>query len=162
MNQPAGVVAASRTACGAESRPVPEASASRGLRVLVVDDSDDAASTLALLLRMSGHQTTTAADGVEALQAASTFEPDAVLLDIGLPGLNGHEVAERLRAGPDGERLLLVAVTGRSQELDADDSRDAGFDAHLVKPLDLDRLLDLLAAWQPDARARPVGAAATG
>ena len=134
---------------------------SAGLRVLVVDDSEDAASTLALLLQMSGYHTATAADGIQALESVGAFQPDVVLLDIGLPGLNGHQVAERLRAKPGGDRLLLVAVTGRSQEADGAASLQAGFDAHLVKPLQLDRLLDLVAGLRSARRVTAGEGAAT-
>ncbi len=113
-------------------------------RVLVVDDNEDAAAMLALLMQMSGHTTRIAHDGPQALTAAEDFRPDAVLLDIGLPGIDGHEVARRLRRRPWGRELLLLAVTGWGQLPDRQASTDAGFDAHLVKPVDPDVLLQTL------------------
>ena len=113
-------------------------------RVLVVDDNEDAAAMLAMLLQMSGHTTRIAHDGPQALAAADDFGPDAVLLDIGLPGIDGHEVARRLRRRPGGRELLLLAVTGWGQLPDRQATTDAGFDAHLVKPVDPDVLLQTL------------------
>jgi CheY-like chemotaxis protein len=116
-----------------------------GLRVLVVDDNRDAADSLAVLLRLWGHEARTAHDGVSAVKAAGSYRPQAALLDIGLPGLDGYEVARRLRGDPALEGLLLVAVTGYGQEIDRRQSREAGFDCHLVKPVDLAKLQELLA-----------------
>ena len=135
--------------------PAPGAPASalpRGLRVLVVDDSDDAAATMALLLQMSGYETCTAADGLQALQRAKAFVPDVVLLDLGLPDLSGDQVAQRLRDEPGGSRLLVVALTGRPRQLDGP---GAGFDAHLVKPVNLDQLFGLLERHRVAADAAP-------
>lgn len=114
-------------------------------RVLVVDDNADSAESLALLLRLSGHQARTAYNGTSALAAARAFSPQVVLLDIGLPGMDGYEVARRLRAGAGGEKMVLVAQTGYGQEDDHRRSRQAGFDAHLVKPVDPGVLEALLA-----------------
>ena len=114
-------------------------------RILVVDDNLDSAETLAQLLQLSGHQARTAHNGPGALAAAGAFRPEVVLLDIGLPGMDGYEVARRLRAGPGGEKMLLVAQTGYGQEEDRCRSRQAGFDAHLVKPVDPGALQALLA-----------------
>ena len=111
-------------------------------RILVVDDNVDSAMSLTLLLQAMGFEAESAHDGIEALEAAERFEPDAVLLDIGLPRLNGYEVARRLRA--NGERHLLVALTGWGQEEDRARARDAGFDHHLVKPVDLEQLSRIL------------------
>ena len=113
-------------------------------RVLIVDDNVDAAQTLELLLKSLGHDTAVAYTGIEALQIAPEFRPDIVLLDIGLPGLDGYEVARRLRTLKNNERVRIVAVTGWGQEADKQKSREAGFDLHLVKPIspnDLDRAL---------------------
>jgi len=111
------------------------------LRVLVVDDSPDCADSTAMLLRVYGHVAEVARDGAAALELASAGPPDVVLLDIGLPDMTGHEVARRLRAlqlpGPP----LLVAVTSRSEESDRLESRVAGIDVHLVKPVEPSRLL---------------------
>jgi PAS domain S-box-containing protein len=111
-------------------------------RVLVVDDNEDAALSIAILLGLWGHEVKTAFDGNAALAVAAGFAPEVVLLDLGLPGLDGYEVARRLRAG--GLRGLLVAVTGYGREEDRARSRDAGFDRHLLKPVDLDALRAIL------------------
>jgi signal transduction histidine kinase len=113
-------------------------------RVLVVDDNRDAAATLARLLRLMGHQVETAHHGHLALEVAPRFGPDVVLLDIGLPGLDGFAVCRRLRQHPATARARIIAVTGYTQEEDRRRSREAGFDAHLVKPVDLDALEGLL------------------
>ncbi len=113
-------------------------------RILVVDDNRDSASTLAMLLKLTGNETLTAYDGVEALQAAEKFQPDIILLDIGLPKLNGYEVCRRIREQPWGENIVLVALTGWGQEEDRQKSKDAGFNAHMVKPVDLAALTKLL------------------
>jgi signal transduction histidine kinase len=113
-------------------------------RVLVVDDNRDAAATLARLLRLMGHQVETAHHGHLALEVAPRFGPDVVLLDIGLPGLDGFAVCRRLRQHPVTARARIIAVTGYTQEEDRRRSREAGFDAHLVKPVDLDALEGLL------------------
>jgi PAS domain S-box-containing protein len=124
---------------GAE-RPSP----GRGQRILIVDDSDDGAESLSLLLQVSGYETHKAYDGVEAVEAAERLKPDAILLDIGLPRLNGYEACRQIRHQPWGARVVLVALTGWGMEEDRDKSRDAGFDHHLVKPVDTAVLLKLL------------------
>jgi CheY-like chemotaxis protein len=103
--------------------------------VLIVDDNHDAAATLDMLLRSLGYQTEVVHDGAAALNAAPRFKPDVVLLDIGMPGLDGYEVARRLRAMKRGRSLRIIAVTGWGQEADRHRSREAGFDVHLVKPV---------------------------
>ncbi len=108
----------------------------RRLKVLIVDDSHDAADTMAALLEISGHQVFTAFDGPTAVTRALDCEPDLMLLDIGLPGLNGFEVAKRVRREPALSHVVLVALTGYGQEADLLLSRNAGFDHHLVKPAD--------------------------
>jgi PAS domain S-box-containing protein len=114
-------------------------------RVLVVDDNVDAAESLAMVLRMMGHQARTAHNGQAALAAAQEFQPQVALLDIGLPGMDGYEIARRFRRQPGLGQALLVALTGYGQEDDRRRSREAGFDHHLVKPVDLDALQQLLA-----------------
>jgi CheY-like chemotaxis protein len=112
--------------------------------VLVVDDSRDAAESLALVLRLQGHEARVALDGPEALDALDAFRPDAVLLDVGLPGMDGYEVARHIRQRPAFGRTTLVAVTGYGREEDRRRAAEAGFDHHLTKPADpavLDRLL---------------------
>jgi PAS domain S-box-containing protein len=115
------------------------------LRVLVVDDSVDTAQTLATLLKMSGHDIRTAHTGPTALEVAIDFRPNVVLLDIGLPGLNGYEVAKRLRQQPVLHGIVLVAMTGYGQETDRQRSQEARFDHHLVKPADFGKVQEILA-----------------
>jgi CheY-like chemotaxis protein len=114
-------------------------------RVLVVDDSKDTADSMALILQLEGYQVAVAYDGKGALQAAQVQKPQAVLLDIGLPGMDGYRVARTLRSDPTHERTLLVAITGYGHEDDKRRSREAGFDFHLVKPVDPEQLCQLLA-----------------
>jgi signal transduction histidine kinase/CheY-like chemotaxis protein len=115
-------------------------------RILVVDDNQNAATWLARLLQVTGNETHTAYDGVEAVEAALTFRPDVVLLDIGLPKLNGYEAARKIREQPWGKRMVLVALTGWGQEDDRQKSREAGFNGHMVKPVDHAELMKLLAS----------------
>ncbi|MGE0756493.1 MAG: response regulator [Pirellulaceae bacterium] len=129
-------------------------------RVLVVDDHRDAAQTLAMLLSISGQEIRVAYDGVEALEAASAFQPQLVFLDIGLPKLNGHEVARRIREEEWGRGVCLVALTGWGQEDDRRRSCDAGFDHHMVKPVQYEALLQLLTT--PLADEPQDGSSATG
>jgi CheY-like chemotaxis protein len=120
-------------------------------RVLVVDDNADAADSLAMLLQLSGQEVRVAYDGPTALTLARDFRPQVVLLDVGMPGMDGCEVARRLRQqpGPGPEDLLLVAVTGWAQEEDQLDCQEAGFDCHLAKPVEPQVLQALLAAPKP-------------
>jgi CheY-like chemotaxis protein len=113
-------------------------------RILVVDDNVDAADSLAMLLRIMGHEVRTAHDGLEALGAATVMRPEVILLDIGLPKLDGYDVARRVRQ-ERGQGVVLIALTGWGQEEDRRRSKDAGFDHHLTKPVQLDALQDLLA-----------------
>jgi CheY-like chemotaxis protein len=115
-------------------------------KVLVVDDNRDAAESLTMLLELVGHQPRSLHDGLAAVEAVEEFQPDVVLLDLGLPGLNGYETARRIRGNPWGASVVIVAVTGWGQEEDRRRSREAGFDAHLLKPIDLRALEDLLAS----------------
>ncbi len=128
--------------------PAPDsspASVERDVRVLVVEDNVDAAETLADLLRLWDYVAEVVHDGQAAIAAAAAFRPHAVLLDIGLPKMNGFEVARWLRREPDLAGVLVIAVTGYGQESDRAAGREAGFDHHLVKPVDLDLLRRLLA-----------------
>jgi two-component system CheB/CheR fusion protein len=124
------------------------------LRILVVDDNVDTAESLALLLRLRGHEAEIAHDGPAALDLAAAFEPDAVLLDIGLPGLDGYQVAAELRRQPQTAGALLVALTGYGQEEDQRRAREAGFDHHLTKPVDPQVIYQLLAQF-PASERRP-------
>ncbi|WP_157268538.1 response regulator [Azohydromonas aeria] len=115
-------------------------------RVMVVDDNPDAAESLALLLELQGHEVRTAHDGPGAVALALAFVPALAIVDIGLPGLSGHEVARRIRAQPGGAGMVLVALTGWGQPQDRQAALDAGFDRHLTKPVapqQLDELFTL-------------------
>jgi len=122
--------------------PVP---APKRHRILVVDDNEDAAATLALLLGLMGHETRTANDGLAALAVTDEFHPDVALLDIGMPKLNGYDTARRLRQDSWGRDMLLVALSGWGQDADRLKSSKAGFDMHLVKPVDIAEIQRLLA-----------------
>jgi signal transduction histidine kinase len=128
-------------------------------RILVADDNSDALESLATLLELGGHEVFSASNGALALESAERHLPDIALLDIGMPKLDGYEVARRIRAQPWGRRITLVALTGWGQESDRRRSGEAGFDSHLVKPLDLDKLTELLerlpmsVAQETDTRA---------
>jgi CheY-like chemotaxis protein len=117
-----------------------------GQRILVVDDNVDAAETLSELLRCLGADVVTVHDGPTALECVRTHKPSAAVLDIGMPGMDGYEVARRARASSEGDDLTLIALTGWGNEEDRRRSREAGIDHHLVKPVDLRVLEDLLAA----------------
>ena len=114
-------------------------------RILVADDNEDAATSLALILTMLGHETRTARNGIEAIEIAEQFQPEVVLLDLGMPKLNGYDTARRLREKENGRQLLLVALTGWGQEEDRVRSSAAGFDSHLIKPVDVGHIQRLLA-----------------
>ena len=109
-------------------------------RVLVVDDNRDSADSLALLLRLQGHEAEVAYDGMAGVEAVARFGPDLVLLDLGLPGLNGLDACRRMRAAPGAAQLRIVALSGWGRDDDRSRTREAGFDAHLVKPVDQDTL----------------------
>jgi len=126
-----------------EMPPTPEAKP-ESRRVLVVDDDHDSAEMMAMLLKFVGHEVRTAHDGLKAVAAVAEFQPHVVLLDIGLPGLDGYEAAERIRRAP-GAQPVLVALTGRGQADDRRRAADAGFDHHLIKPVDHDVLMTLVA-----------------
>lgn len=114
-------------------------------RIVVADDNEDSAQSFAMLLSFSGHEVRIAHDGEQALDAMRDFRPDVAFLDIGMPRLSGYEVAELVRAEPWGRQMKLIAVTGWGQPDDKVRARTAGFDQHLVKPIDpseVDRLLD--------------------
>jgi signal transduction histidine kinase len=121
--------------------------------ILVADDNADTLESLATLLSLEGHSVHTASDGRQTLERAERHHPEVALLDIGMPGLDGYEVARRIRAQPWGRRMTLVALTGWGQESDQSRSRAAGFDSHLVKPVDLKLLMQLLSCAPRSAAA---------
>lgn len=114
------------------------------LRVLIVDDSRDGADSLAMILDLMGNETRTAYDGEEAVAAADEFRPEVILLDIGLPKLNGYETCRRIRQEPWGKQILIIAQTGWGQEDVRLRTQEAGFNHHLVKPVDTAELMRLL------------------
>jgi CheY-like chemotaxis protein len=139
-------------ASAGETEPLPVAAApaptrlpASGRRVLVVDDNVDGAESLARVLQMRGHVTRTAHGGPEGLEAARAFHPHVVLLDIGLPGMNGYEVARRLREQSPASRPVLVAITGWGTEDNKRQASEAGFDFHLTKPVDATSIESILA-----------------
>jgi len=124
---------------------VSEPSSAPTRRILVVDDNLDSAQSLSLLLSICGYETHAVYDGLAAVESAANFRPDVVLLDIGLPQLNGYEVARRIRGQEWGKEMVLIALTGWGQREDRQRSKEAGFDHHLTKPVDPDALRALLA-----------------
>ena len=122
-------------------------------RILVVDDNHDAADALSILLTLSGNETHLAFDGEEAVQAAEKFRPEVILLDLGMPKLNGYDAARRIREQPWGKDMMLVAMTGWGQDEDRRKTANAGFDAHLVKPVELALLTELLAGYSAGGRS---------
>jgi CheY-like chemotaxis protein len=120
------------------------------IRILVVDDNRDSVESLAMLLRLTGHEVHTAGDGAEAVRSAVALKPDLILLDIGLPKMNGYEAARRIREAL-GDGVMLIALTGWGQDEDRRRSKEAGFDHHLTKPLQFDALQQLLAEMNKGA-----------
>jgi PAS domain S-box-containing protein len=141
---PISVRARQSEEAGSGQREARPASTSRRLRILVVDDNRDAAESFAMLLRLDGHDVRVVHDGPAALQLAADYRPDIAFLDIGMPGMDGYELCRRLRALPAFARVVLVALTGWGQEEDRQRSSEAGFDRHLVKPVELQSLRRLL------------------
>lgn len=130
-----------KAASAERTRPSDGSKAS--LRVLVLDDDEDTADALAMLLEIRGHTARAVVDGARALATARSFRPEAAVLDIGLPEMDGYEVARRLREEPYGRNMLLIALTGWTDAEHRGRSVDAGFDHHLVKPMELSQLLEL-------------------
>ena len=114
-------------------------------RILVVDDNEDAAMTLAMLLQLKGSDTRMAHDGVDAVEQAASFRPDVILLDIGLPKMDGYDACRAIREQPWGTGIKMIALTGWGQEEDRRKSLEAGFDMHLVKPVAPSALMKMLA-----------------
>ena len=124
----------------------------KSFRILVVDDNHDSALSQAMMLSIMGHETRTAHDGESAVACAESFLPEVVLLDIGLPKLNGYEVAQRIREQPWGASMFLIAVTGWGQEEDRQRSTEVGLNVHMVKPVEpaaLEKILFDLAQGEP-------------
>jgi CheY-like chemotaxis protein len=133
-----------RRADGPNDAAVPKSA----LRILIADDNRDGADSLAEMLKLMGNDTRTAYDGEAAVATADEFRPDVVLLDIGMPKLNGHDACRRIREQPWGARMILIALTGWGQEEDVRRSHAAGFDQHLVKPVDPIALMQQLADFR--------------
>src|SRR5262245_48375070 len=142
---PVVVAAAGPQSVGGTEEP---AAPKSSLRILIVDDNRDAADSLGMLLRLMGNDTHTAYDGQEGVDVAGEFKPDVVLLGIDLPKLNGYEACRRIREQSWGEKVVLIAVTGWGQEEDRRLAHEAGFDYHMVKPVDPQELMKLLAGLQ--------------
>lgn len=139
------------------ARPAEVVAPVRPVRVLVIEDNEDSAAGLREFLELHGHEVSVACDGPAGLEAVRTWAPDVVFCDVGLPGLDGYEVARRLRA--EGSRARLIALTGYARAADIERAHQAGFDDHLAKPADLERLASSLAtvvAWRAGGRAGPV------
>jgi CheY-like chemotaxis protein/anti-sigma regulatory factor (Ser/Thr protein kinase) len=144
---------AAGSVCAPAPVPASSGAAPAQLRVLVVDDNEDAAETLAMTLELHGCEVRTAATAARALEMLSGFAPAAALLDIGLPDMNGYELARRVRQLPAGAGITLIATTGWGQQKDRERAFSAGFDHHLTKPIDF----DLLRTFLPQARPGPTG-----
>jgi CheY-like chemotaxis protein/two-component sensor histidine kinase len=143
-------LSAERAAADGASAPSPGRGRAAGLRILVVEDHADSAEMLAYLLRLEGHHVRIANDGASALALVPAFAAEVVLCDIGLPGMNGYDVAAQLRARADCAGMRLVALSGYGQAEDRRRSKEAGFDFHLTKPVEPDALLALLASLRDD------------
>ena len=139
----------------ARPAPSPEKGVAKPLppprRILIVDDDSDSRTALSMLLTLAGNETHTAQDGLEAVKAAELLQPEVVLMDLGMPKLSGVEAVRRIRAQSWGKDMLIVALTGRGQDADKRTSKDAGFDAHMVKPVDHEALMDVLATMKESA-----------
>jgi len=123
-------------------------------KVLVVDDNKDSAQTLAMMLKIMGNDVRTAHDGLEAIEKAQEYLPQVILLDLGMPKLNGYDVCRRIREQSWGTSIVIIALTGWGQAEDRQRTKEAGFDHHLVKPVDVAKLKELLdaAARRPQAQ----------
>ena len=125
------------------------------LRVLIVDDNVDAVEMLAMLVELQGHTTASAHNGVQAVSVADAFQPDVIFLDIGLPGLDGYQVAREIRQRPVGAHVLLVALTGWGSAEDKDRTQRAGFDLHFTKPVEPEAVERLLVRLAHDRTTHP-------
>jgi CheY-like chemotaxis protein len=124
-------------------------------RILVVDDNHDSAASMAMMLELLGDEVRTANDGLEAVELAEQFSPQVILMDIGMPNLNGYEATQRIREQPWGRDMMIVALTGWGQDVDQARSKEAGCDGHLVKPVSLTDLTKLLAELQDRSKTEP-------
>lgn len=129
------------------ARSEPPPFRTKAIKILIVEDNPDSREMLRQLLSLEGHTVLTASDGNAGVKQSLEGCPDVALIDIGLPGMDGYEVARRIRAHPDSQTICLVALTGYGQETDRQAAKQAGFDAHLVKPLQLQDFHRLLASW---------------
>jgi CheY-like chemotaxis protein len=143
----------------AKSRDEEDPGAARRLKILVADDNHDAAATLSMLLELMGHQCTAVHDGPTAIEEFAKSRPDVVLLDIGMPKMDGYEVAKRLRSMAGPERPTIMALTGWGAATDRAKSKDAGFDMHLTKPVEYALLQDALRGATPPRAAERTAAA---
>jgi CheY-like chemotaxis protein len=152
LSELAGVPKSRTREADRERRPVgDQAEEMRHRRILVVDDNRDAADSAGTLLLLWGHQVKVAYDGPSAIAIARDFRPEVCLLDLGMPDMDGYQVAQQLRAEPELKGMLLVAMTGFDRDADRQLSREAGFDSHLVKPVEIAALQELLNASTPVA-----------
>jgi CheY-like chemotaxis protein len=152
---PLAAHAISGNTLAAPQQHMTDATSAKGLKVLVVDDNEDAAITLSMILEVHGHTTEVAHDGLQALAAAREFKPAVVFLDIGLPRMNGYEVARAMRKIPELAHVVLVALTGWGAESDRALSKEAGFDYHLTKPVELATVQTLLVSLADPSRETP-------
>jgi len=114
-------------------------------RIVVADDNQDAATSLSMILTLMGNEVRTAFDGAQAVKVAQSFQPQIIFVDLGMPVLSGYDVSRKIRSESWGQAVMLVALTGWDEAEGTDRSKDAGFDLHLVKPIEVDRLTQLLA-----------------
>lgn len=124
-------------------------------RVLVVDDNKDSAQTLGMMLKIMGNDVRTAHDGLEAIEQAADYRPHVILLDLGMPKLNGYDVCRRIREQDWGSDMMIIALTGWGQAEDRQRTKEAGFDHHLVKPVDVAKLNELLESSKLRRRSVP-------
>ena len=133
------------------AKPSAALPASAPRRVLVVDDNRDGAESLGMMLELAGHEVALAYDGLEAIERAAHFRPEVILMDVGMPGLNGLDATRRIRQEPWGKVATIIALTGWGQECDREQSREAGCNGHLVKPVAIDVLHQMLRVLPRDA-----------
>lgn len=126
-----------------DAAPAPSETARKGKRILVVDDNVDAAESAGEILRLLGNEVSVVHDGLSAVSAVEQWRPEVMLLDIGLPGIDGYEVARRVRQSDHGKALILIALTGWGQDQDKQRTSNSGFDQHWVKPVGIDKLREI-------------------